>query len=285
MNEMLEQAKRRYKDTPLPEELSFAVYAAMRAGERKRLRTKYLRRGLATLVACAASFILLVNVNPTFASAVESVPVLGSLARVFTASSYSVTDRDHLIDVRLPALENTGNSDLEQRVNTEIQVKIDAVLAEAEQRARETRDAYLATGGTERDFIPTIIDVDYEVKCQNGRYLSFVVSKTETLAAAYSEHYVYNLDLETGHEVSLRDLLGSDWRTLCDEAVRAGIETRSQEPGNMFFDGSDGIDGFTTVADDQPFYLNAAGNPVLLFEKYELAPGYMGPQEFEVLLP
>ena len=31
--------------------------------------------------------------------------------------------------------------------------------------------------------------------------------------------------------------------------------------------------------------LNEAGNPVVLFEKYELAPGYMGQLEFEVPVP
>lgn len=282
MNEMLDRAKRRYKETALPDELAFAVSSALRTGERKRKRSQYVRRSFATLAACAASFALLVNVNPAFASAMESLPVLGPLAGVFTVSRYSIADRNHLIDVRLPALENTGHTDLEQRINTEIRQKIDAVLDEAEQRAQETRDAYVATGGRAEDFIPIIIDVDYDVKCQNEQYLSFLVTKTETLAAAYTEYYVYNIDLGSGRELSLSDLLGPDWKRLANEAVAAGIEARSKEEGNLYFDGTDGVEGFTSIADDQRFFINAAGNPVILFEKYEIAPGYMGPQEFEV---
>ena len=38
-------------------------------------------------------------------------------------------------------------------------------------------------------------------------------------------------------------------------------------------------------ADDQRFYINEAGNPVLIFEKYEIAPGYMGQPEFEGPMP
>ena len=46
----------------------------------------------------------------------------------------------------------------------------------------------------------------------------------------------------------------------------------------------DGIDmgGFTTVDRNTTFYINEAGNPVVTFPKYEIAPGFMGVQEFEI---
>ena len=40
--------------------------------------------------------------------------------------------------------------------------------------------------------------------------------------------------------------------------------------------------GFTGVSEDQRFYMNSDGNPVLVFEKYEIAPGSSGELEFEV---
>ena len=165
--------------------------------------------------------------------------------------------------------------------------RIQQVLDEAEARARADKEAFVATGGQAEDFIPIIIDVDYEIKCQNGHYLSFILTKTETLANAYTEYYAYNIDLETGRELTLRDLLGPDWKLIANEAVRAGIDERSQDPANVYFDGSDGIEGFQSIRDDQPFYLNESGSPVVVFSKYEIAPGYMGMQEFEVgsLLP
>lgn len=282
MDERFERARARYYDVALPPELDFAVASALRAGERKRAKRKALRRGGTSLAACCACFALLVNVSPAFARAVYEVPVLGGLARVITVTRYTVEDRDHLIDVRLPAIENTGDTDLEQRMNLEIRTRIDAVLAEAEARAREAREAYVATGGVEDDFIPIIIDVDYDVTCRNGQYLSFVLTKTETIASAYTELYCYNIDLETGRELSLSDLLGPDWKAIANAAVRAGIAARSGVGENSYFDGSNGVPGFESVADDQQFYLNTQGNPVVVFEKYEIAPGYMGIQEFEM---
>ncbi len=34
--------------------------------------------------------------------------------------------------------------------------------------------------------------------------------------------------------------------------------------------------------DDPGFYLNEKGNVVVVYPKYEIAPGYMGIQEFEI---
>lgn len=282
MNEKWSGARARYEAAPVPEELNFAVAAAVRAGGRERKRRRVVRRSLATLASCCACFVLLVNVSPVFARAVYEMPVLGSLARVVTVTQYAIEDKDHLIDVRLPALENTGNTDLEQRINLEIQTRINGVLAEAEDRARQTREAYMATGGAEEDFIPIIISVDYEIKCQNERCLSFILTKTETIASAYTEIYCYNIDLETGKELTLQDVLGPGYREIANAAVRTEIDRRIREEGAGYFDGTDGVEGFQSVTDGQLFYINEGGNPVVLFEKYEIAPGYMGTQEFEI---
>ena len=233
-----------------------------------------------------ACFVLLVNASPAFARAVSDVPVLGGLARVVTVTEYHIDERERLIDVRLPALELPGDTDLEQRINLAIQTRIDQVLQEAEDRARAIRDAYVATGGAEEDFIPVMIDVDYEIKCQNDHYLSFVLTETETRANAYTELYTYNIDLQAGRELTLRDMLGPDYKELANEAVRAGIAAQEAEsPDNIYFHGEEGVEGFPSIADDQRFYINEAGNPVLIFEKYEIAPGYMGQPEFEVPMP
>ncbi len=283
MNQLWDQARKQYQSAQPPEELEFAVASALRAGEKKRRQRRTLHRSLSAGLAACACFVLLVNTNPAFAQAVADVPVLGDLAQVFTVTQYTLEDRDRLIDVRMPALDLAGDTDLEQRVNTEISARIDQVLQEAEDRARETREAFVATGGNPDDFVPVVISVDYDIKCQNDRYLSFIITKTETLASAYTEYYTYNIDLQAGREITLRDLFGPDYKETVNSAIAAEIERRSQDPDNLYFLQGEG--GFTSIADDQLFYLDTDGTPVVFFEKYEIAPGYMGTQEFRIPLP
>lgn len=280
MHPELERTRARYRAQETPEELSLAVRAAIREGERLRKRRRVLRRSLATALAGCACFVLLVNGSPTFAQAVYDVPLLGSLARIFTVTEFTVNDDEHVIDVRLPALENTGYTDLEQQINQEISTRVQAVIDEAEQRAQETKEAYVSTGGDPDDYIPVIIDVDYEVKCQTEHYLSFVIQKTETRASAYTEFYTYNIDLETGRELTLRDLLGPNWMETVNAQVEAQIAERSKDPDNVYWTAEEG--GFQGISEDQPFYLNQEERPVVVFEKYELGPGSMGSQEFVI---
>lgn len=280
MHPELERARARYQAQETPEELSLAVRAAIREGDRLRKHRRVLRRSLATALASCACFVLLVNGSPSFAQAVYEVPVLGSLARIFTVTEYTINDEERVIDVRLPALENTGHTDLEQQINQEISTRVQAVIDEAEARARETKEAYVATGGDPDDYMPVIIDVDYEVKCQNDQYLSFVINKTETRASAYTEFYTYNIDLETGKELTLRDLLGPNWMETVNTQVEAEIARRAQDPDNIYWTEEQG--GFQGIEEDQPFYLNENGLPVVVFEKYEIAPGSMGSQEFVI---
>ena len=280
MHPELERARARYQAQETPEELSLAVRAAIREGDRLRKHRRVLRRSLATALASCACFVLLVNGSPSFAQAVYEVPVLGSLARIFTVTEYTINDKERVIDVRLPALENTGHTELEQQINQEISTRIQAVIDAAEARARETKEAYVATGGDPDDYMPVIIDVDYEVKCQNEQYLSFVVTETETRASAYTEFYTYNIDLETGRELTLRDLLGPNWMETVNAQVEAQIAERSKDPDNVYWTAEEG--GFQGISEDQPFYLNQEERPVVVFEKYELGPGSMGSQEFVI---
>jgi hypothetical protein len=283
MNESWQRARARYEsETTPPKELAALTQSAVRTGVRAGRRRRQLWRRALSAAACLALFFGAVNLSPTFAQAMGEVPVLGRLARLFTVAEYTLQDREHLIDVRLPALENTGNTALEQRINLEIAQRIQQVLDEAEARARESRQAWIDTGGDPEEFMPIIIHVDYELKCSSEEYVSFLLYKTETTASAYTEIFTYNLDLETGKELTLRDLLGPNYKEVADQVVREEIDRRSQLPGNVFFTEEEYGGQFEGISPEQKFYLNQAGRPVLLFEKYEIAPGFMGIQAFEI---
>ena len=283
MSEKLEEARRCYEEVPIPAELNARVNLEVQRSRRRRLRRHRWTQAAASLAGCAAAFVLVVNFSPTFAAALEPVPVLGDLVRIITGEVYHVDNEETYLDIRTPVLQNTGNSELEDRINEEIQARVDAMVEEAEERGREEYKAWLETRTSEDDyFVPVTVEVSYEVKCSTERILSFVLYKTETRASAYTESYVYNIDLQTGSDITLADLLGSKWKEIADRTVKIGIYQRSQEPGNVYYTEEEYGLEFEGISEDQQFYINEKGNPVIRFDKYEIAPGYMGAQEFEI---
>lgn len=286
MNEKMADARRHYEGVPIPAELSAQVNRSIQKSRRKRAGQRRRVRAACLAAVFCCTFLLTISLDPVTARALEPIPILGGLVRVVTGQTYHAEDRSKVIDVNRPELVSEGEDDaLAERINKEIEARIDALVAEAEQRAAETYQAWDETRTDEDEFfLPVDVSVDYEVKCSTEDTLSFVLYESEVRANSYTEVYAYNLDLASGRELTLRDLLGSEWKSIANRAVKIGIYQRSQIEGNVYYNMEEFGTEFESIRDDQPFYINEAGNPVLMFAKYEIAPGYMGMQEFEIEL-
>ncbi len=282
---ILKKAKQTYNSIEIPQELGYVVNRAVhenKVHKRESMRT-WLKGATATLATTFALFVILLNTNESFAKAMEDVPIIGSIAEVFTVREYKEESEVELIDAKIPAIRNTGNTDLENRINYEISSKINEVLEEAKQRAEEYKNAVLATGGTMEDFIPTQINIDYEITYQDEKLISFVITKSESFASAYQEQYFYNIDIENGKELNLKDVLGANYKEIVDAEVNKQIAERKaqDEENNLYFTPEEG--GFSGIDNEyQEFYINEDKKVTIVFQKYDIAPGYMGIQNFVI---
>lgn len=281
---ILKKCKEEYNSIKIPQELDYVVNHAIHESNlhKKNKATIWLKSATATLATTFALFVILLNTNSSFAKAMEDIPVLGGLAEVFTVREYKEENEIDLINAKIPAIKNTGNEDLENRVNYEISSKINDVLEEAKQRAEEYKNAVLATGGTMEDYIPTQINIDYKITYQDDNLISFVITKSESAASAYQEEYFYNIDIESGKELNLRDVLGEDYKQVIDKEVKNQIKERMEaDEDNLYFTKDEG--GFSGIEDEyHDFYINENKKVTVVFQKYEIAPGYMGIQNFEI---
>ncbi len=281
---ILKKAKKAYHSIEIPQELDYVVNKAISRSKshKKNIGILWVKRSTATLATTFALFVILLNTNESFAKAMEDVPVIGSIAEVFTVREYKEENDTDLIEAKIPAIKNTGNEELEDRINYEISSKINEVLEEAKQRAEEYKEAVLATGGTMEDYIPTQINIDYKITYQDDNIISFVITKSESAASAYQEQYFYNIDIENGKELNLRDVLGENYKEIVDEEVKKQIKERMEEnKDNSYFTEEEG--GFSGIEDEyQNFYINENKKVTIVFQKYEIAPGYMGIQNFEI---
>ena len=288
----LEKMKERYDDIVIPAELNERIQQEIMKSRKQqaqkhavgqRYGLKRAIRGMAAAAAVCILFTAALNTSPVFAKEAAELPIIGGVARILTFRSYETEKKDIAVSVEIPTIEmiaeDTGIT--VDAINQEILNQCSRYADDAVLRAEEYRDAFLETGGTLDEWAEhnIKITVGYEIKQQNDDYLSFVVSGTENWTNAYSESKYYNLDLNTGKTVTLKDMLGSDYVELANKSIREQIAKR-QNVGETFFTAEEG--GFTGISEDVRFYINENNRPVIVFEKYEIAPGASGKIEFEV---
>lgn len=276
------------------------------------------RRRFFSYVSTAAAAVLVcmtigLNTSEAFAEEMGQMPVFGKLARVLTVRSFhGVDERNGMeIDVDVPqvaldtqtdeaAVPETASlkaeteieepSSLVSDVNAQIEEIVQSHMEKSKKDFAEYKEAFFATGGTEEEWADRTMDVNihYDVKYQDEDILSLVLYVSEAWVASYEEQHYYNLNLKENRALTLKDLLGEDYVAIANQSILSQMKERMEEDENYVYWGISeedkelGIEGFTTVDDNTTFYINENGNPVVTFEKYSIAPGFMGVQEFEI---
>ena len=144
-----------YDSIEIPDELEYVVNRAIHQKQvvHKRINiTSYMKGATVALATTFSLFIVLLNTNETFAKSMEEIPVISDLAKVFTVREYKEETDTELIEARVPAIQNTGNTELENRINNEISTKINNVLDEAKQRAKELDELIKLEGWSKARF-------------------------------------------------------------------------------------------------------------------------------------
>ena len=87
-------------------------------GKKDKIRKKSKIAGIAlsTCLATCFLFVVLVNENETFAKSVSKIPVIKELAKLVTIEKIVEEDNEKLVYANIPAIQNTGNTDLEKRI-------------------------------------------------------------------------------------------------------------------------------------------------------------------------
>lgn len=250
--------------------------------KRREKQRKMIRR-FSAVAAAVAVFLILPNTSPVIANAMQNIPVLGEVVRVVTFRSYVEKTDDLNISVDIPSIEmiKEDTNGLADSVNKEIYELCEQYSKEAVQRAEDYREAFLATGGTKEEWEAHNIQitVGYEVKSQTEEYLSFTVTGVENWNSGCNETRYYNIDLQQEKLISLKDLLGEDYVNIVNADIKKQMEQRTND-GETFFSPEEG--GFNGISENTKFYINESGNPVIIFDKYEIAPGSAGEVEFEI---
>ena len=272
---VLKQLKESYDNIETPKDYDSFIAKAIEKSTPKKRFFFYFK------IAFAASFclyVLCLNTIPTFAKTMFDIPIINKISKVFCFVEFDEVSKTKEIHIEIPHIKNTGNSELERRVNAQIQLKIDSIVKEVRKEAKALEKEYKKVYAESESFIPANVFINYEVYFQDENTLSFVIKKVVANASSLSENYVYNYDLKTGNKITLQSLLGNNYKSIVDKQINKQIQQTMQQNSNaLFFDGDIGFQG---IQQSQNFYINEEGHIVILFNKYEIAPGYMGDIEF-----
>lgn len=270
--ESMEMWKEEYDQIPVPQETRDRIEAGiMRARlEKKRSdRMKNMKRTGVTAAALVLTFGIAVNASPVVAQAMDGIPVIGSIARVVTIRNYNEsTNNGMMADISVPQIDG----------NVAANAEMDAYAKEL--IARYEKEVVAQLGQEEGHYA---LESSYEVVSDNDKYVSIRINTVKTMASGAEFVKIFTVDKATGQTVSLKDFLNSPEKL---EAVSQNIKDQmaaqmAEDEGKVYFtEGEPG--GFTGLTGDENFYLNEAGELVIVFGEYEVAPGYMGTVSFTI---
>lgn len=270
--EPMEMWKEEYDQIPVPQEARDRIEAGiMRAKlEKKRSdRMKNMKRTGVTAAALVLTFGIAVNASPVVAQAMDGIPVIGSIARVVTIRNYNEsTDNGMMADISVPQIDG----------NVAANAEMDAYAKEL--IARYEKEVVAQLGQEEGHYA---LESSYEVVSDNDKYVSIRINTVETMASGAEFVKIFTVDKATGQTVSLKDYLNSPEKL---EAVSQNIKDQmaaqmAEDEGKVYFTEGE-VGGFTGLTGDENFYLNEAGELVIVFGEYEVAPGYMGTVSFTI---
>lgn len=297
-DERLSEMKHDYKNIPIPEELAGRVAASVNAAKKELAEASPLRAdhisfpwpkrlsfrrmaAQAAGIAAAAALVITVAANSgeRIAYAMGNIPVLGAIARVVTFREYSHSQEDMEAYVKVPtvSVEDTKGAPLDStaELNEEIKSYTSQIIEAYEQDVA-------ASQGKSRESL----NLDYDIITDNDRFFTLRFDQTIVMADSMHTVKIYNLDKTTGKILSLKDLFveDSDYIRRISDNIKKQMTAQMAADGDVsYFYKTDMPDlNFSEISEDENFYISEKGTLVLVFDKYQVAPGSMGSVEFEI---
>jgi len=274
LDKKLEKLRSDYKNVPIPDNLDIIVKKAIKRSIQKRFPLKSI-----TGFFTAALFVLSINTSSTFAKTLSNVPILGNVVNVLTFTEYTVDEPTYKADLKVPAVNNLKNKDFEQSLNKkyleENKKLYDQFMKETESVKKDS-GAHLG------------IDSGYEVKTDNEDILSIERYVVNTAASSSTTMKFDTIDKKKEILLSLPILFkDKSYVKIISENIKEQMKEQMKKDESKVYwipeanlDYS--IDPFVTIKDNQNFYINKDHKLVISFDKYEVAPGYMGVVEFTI---
>ncbi len=222
------------------------------------------------------------------ADAMSDIPLIGKICDAVTFRDYHYSSERFQADVIVPGIidsreDSYGADTLRKQSAENVNRKIDAIaneLIEEFKRQAEAGDEGYAS-----------LYVNYEILHTTDEYFTLKLITFQGAGSGYEQDYYYTIDMDTGRELKLSDLFedGSDYITPISENIKEQMREKmaDESAGATYWIDIDKSDpvyewAFEKISPNQQFYVDKDGNIVIAFGEGDVAPMYMGTQEFVI---
>jgi len=292
MNEFRKNDRNAAADVPEEalEKVKYAIHTAktVKTRQRRQKRRKFTQIAVTSF---AVLIFAVPNISAEAADAMSEIPILGQICEAVTFRDYHYSSERFQADVTVPeivdkaeTLKSADAADTAKKSDTaEINQKINDIAQKLIDEFKQEVEA--DEGGY------SSLYVNYEILHTTDEYFTLKLITYQGAGSGFEQNYYYTIDIATGKELALADLFpaGSDYVSPISQNIKKQMREKMSDDssGAMYWVDIPKDDpvyewAFEKIKDDQSFYVNADGELVIAFDEGDVAPMYMGSQEFVI---
>ena len=265
------------ENTDIPDSVKNKIEETLAALPEKNIhikKTKILPR-IAATAACFifVIFFLLPNVSVAYAEAFEEIPIIGRLIKVITVRNYFYSDDYHEMDIDVPKVSGE-DGDAADYINNDVNKLTDTLVKQFYKDLDSIGDSGHSS-----------IYVDYETVTNTESWFTLKMRVHEAAGSSNTYYKYYHIDKKSGKIIKLSDLSEDEgFLETLEKEIRRQMRSQMNNDTSKIYWLDDSVIGkdYVAVTPEHNFFWNENGDLVIVFDKYEVAPGAMGTPEFTV---
>ena len=250
----------------LPEKVTFTAKSHIFYG--------YIRK-FAAVAACIVFIVLAVlpNVSVTYAHAVENIPIIDELVEIFTIRNYFYSDDRHELEANIPEINDLNNGQISDFINKDVGELTEAIIGKFYDDLNLSHDTGYGS-----------VYIDYETVTNTERWFTLKLTVSEVQASSSTYFKFYNIDRVNGAYVCFGDLFDIKDFDAIEQIIKNQMALEMAANSNIVYwtEETEPGQSFTPLSEEQNFYFDENGNLIIVYNSYEVAPGFMGCPEIVI---
>ena len=235
------------------------------------------------IAVAAAAMLVTMGAGTVVTQAKTSLPVYKvSLAKKYTNNQTVSYTHLTLPTIKIPKVKITGTDGKVMKSESE---KLNAAISSYQNKFIKDykKDVAAIKKGEKGN---ESLTSGYKVVTDNDKLFCLRIDTVIAMGGSQSYAKIFSVDKKSGKQITLKNLFkkGSGYIDRISDNIKEQMRAQMKENADVtyFVDDENNKFNFKSISNKTNFYVNEKGELTLVFDKYEVAPGYMGMVEFSI---